>query len=183
MSSAGAGLFRSKEPGKGSCSGHHLQNCFVTVAHMQKSDSDASCSDPALYRIVAVDDSEDDLFFLDWAIKRNPRFTCLALLSSGNEALSYFRREPPFDDMEQYPEPNLVVLDLKMPGVDGFSVLKFLQENVPSRKFRVLVLTSSSSPDDEQRSKELGAELFETKPTMTGGYALLLQRIASFMDG
>jgi CheY-like chemotaxis protein len=65
--------------------------------------------------------------------KRNSRFGNLTSLSTGSDAIKFFRREAPYDDRVQFPDADVVFLDLKMPGIDGFSVLKFLRENVPER--------------------------------------------------
>jgi two-component system, response regulator len=132
-----------------------------------------------IYRVLAVDDSEDDLLFLCRAISKTPRFTCIAALSSGQEAMQFFRREPPFSDTSQFPDPDFLLLDLKMPAPDGFELLEFLREFWPHRSFKVVVLTSSSDPADLHRSKELGADYFITKSTHHLGYVEMLQELAS----
>jgi two-component system, response regulator len=138
----------------------------------------STTNSPRTFQVLAVDDSEDDMLFLCRAIKHNPHFSCVAALSSGHEALQFLRREPPFSDPAQFPDPDFLLLDLKMPDPDGFAVLDFLRQHLSQRAFKVVVLTSSSDPADLVRSKELGADYFITKSTHHLGYVELLQKLA-----
>jgi CheY-like chemotaxis protein len=147
----------------------------VTSALPAKADDQKPSS--VACRILAIDDSEDDLFFLCRAIEKDSQLCCVGTLSSGEDAVKYFRREGPYGDVGKYPPPDLLFLDLKMPGMDGFGVLEYLQRFMPNRSFRVVVLTSSQAPADEQRSKALGADGYEIKPGSYQGYAELLQKI------
>lgn len=138
--------------------------------------TEAPPASPSPCRVLAVDDSEDDLFFLKRALRRNPQFSCIATLTSGQQALKFFLRESPFTDSE-YPLPDLLLLDLKMPGLNGFGVLEFLQRAFPARTFKIAVLTSSSAPADERLALELGADVFLTKPAEFSGYLQLLRQV------
>jgi CheY-like chemotaxis protein len=155
----------------------------MSAANSAHNTPESSSGAQAPCRVLAVDDSEDDLFFLKRALGRNSRFACVAMLTSGQEALRFFRREPPFSDSNQYPFPDLLFLDLKMPGLNGFAVLEFLQRAFPQRSFKVVVLTSSSAPADERLTKELGADAFITKPAEFAGYVQLLKDLEIWTAG
>jgi CheY-like chemotaxis protein len=134
------------------------------------------------YLALLVDDSEDDAFFLTRALQAHGQLRCAVRLGNGAEALKYLSREGPYADQLQFPDPHLLLLDLKMPVVDGFGVLRHLREHLPNRKFKVVVLTNSDAEEDIRRSKELGADGFEVKPREMTGYYALVDRLREFLD-
>jgi CheY-like chemotaxis protein len=111
---------------------------------------------------LLVEDNEDDVFFMERAFQqagvRNP----LHVVRNGEEAIEYLSGQNDFSDRERYPLPDLIFLDLKMPGVNGFEVLKWMRDQ--SLKLPVAVLTSSPEEIDRQRAFELGAECYLLKP-------------------
>src|SRR6185295_13358241 len=80
----------------------------------------------------------------------------------GNQAIEYLSASGRFADRNQYPWPDLLVLDLKMPNRDGFEVLQWMQgkPNMPL----VVVLSSSDLPADKLRAAQLGATMYQPKP-------------------
>ena len=71
---------------------------------------------------------------------------------------------PPFQDRRSHPLPDLIILDLLMPDVDGFAVLEWVREQNGSIRCPIVVLTSSEQPEHEDRSLDLGAASFHKKP-------------------
>src|SRR5438270_424523 len=78
----------------------------------------------------------------------------------GAEAMDYLRGEGSYANRDEYPLPALILLDLKMPKVDGFEVLTLLRAHPTLRSLPVLVLTSSDQLRDVNRAYELGANSF-----------------------
>ena len=115
--------------------------------------------------ILIADDDENDVFFVRRAIERvglrNPFFVA----HDGQEAIDYLQGTPPYDDRAQYPLPGLLLLDLKMPRVNGFDVLAWLARRPDFKDLYVVVLSSSSHEEDIRKAKEFGADDFRTKPT------------------
>ena len=115
--------------------------------------------------ILIADDDENDVFFVRRAIERvglrNPFFVA----HDGQEAIDYLQGTPPYEDRAQYPLPGLLLLDLKMPRVNGFDVLAWLSRQPALKDLCVVVLSSSSHEEDVRKAKELGAHDFRTKPT------------------
>jgi CheY-like chemotaxis protein len=111
---------------------------------------------------LLVEDNEDDVFFMERAFKnagiRNP----MHLARNGEEAMDYLSGKDDFSNRELYPMPDLIFLDLKMPGVNGFEVLKWMREQTLT--IPVAVLTSSPEEIDRQRAFELGAACYLLKP-------------------
>jgi CheY-like chemotaxis protein len=112
--------------------------------------------------ILLVEDSEDDVFFMQRALRQAGVHNPLHVVRNGQEAIDYLSGQNDFSDREQHPLPDLVFLDLKMPGTNGFDVLKWIREQPLS--IPVVVLTSSSEEIDRQRAQELGADCYLLKP-------------------
>ncbi len=76
------------------------------------------------------------------------------IVEDGEEALNAVQRE----------HPDLILLDLLMPKVDGFEVLKVLKGKDDTRKIPIIVLTAKAEEEDKQRAMDLGADSYMTKP-------------------
>ncbi len=115
--------------------------------------------------ILVADDDENDVFFLRRAMQRAGLANPLFVSHDGQEAIDYLDGAPPFNNRAQYPLPGLLLLDLKMPRVNGFDVLSWLARRPDLKHIPVVVLSSSSHEEDLQRAKDLGAHDFRTKPS------------------
>lgn len=116
-------------------------------------------SDPC--NLLLVDDSEDDIYLLQRALARHPEFHIVGHASDGDVAIDYLSGTGEFADRERHPLPDLMILDLKMPGRDGYEVLEWIRSKSP--RPRVAVFTASALDTDKTRSTQLGADLFQTK--------------------
>ena len=85
-------------------------------------------------------------------------------MADGEEAVAYLQGAEQFDNREVHPFPNLVILDLKLPRVNGFDVLAWMRNEQKLRRLPVIVLTSSSHQADVTRAYDLGANSFLVKP-------------------
>lgn len=114
--------------------------------------------------ILLAEDRDDDVLLVrqafDQAGIRNP----LYVVHNGQEAISYLKGEGPFASREEFPLPSLLLLDLKMPGVDGFEVLEWIRQQPGLSSLRVVVLTSSDQMKDVNRAYQAGANSFLVKP-------------------
>ncbi|HWV99659.1 MAG TPA: response regulator [Candidatus Acidoferrum sp.] len=107
--------------------------------------------------LVAEDDSSDALL-LKLAFSEAEVIVPMNFVRDGMEAMDYLRGVPPFDDRAKYPLPDLLVLDLKMPRMDGFEVLTWLRQQPGSERITVAVLSGTTWPADIQRAYALGAD-------------------------
>jgi CheY-like chemotaxis protein len=118
-------------------------------------------SKPSVF--LLVEDNADDAFFMERAFRRAGLKNPLRIVTNGDEAINYLDGAASYADREQFPFPELVFLDLKMPGRDGFDVLHWVRRerrlDVP-----VAVLTSSPEEVDRRRASELGADEYLIKP-------------------
>ena len=112
---------------------------------------------------LLVEDDEDDAFFMQRAFEEARLRNALHVVRNGEEAMDYMAGRNAFSNRGQFPLPNLVFLDLKMPGVDGFEVLSWIRHELKS-PVPVAVLTSSPEEIDRKRARELGADCYLLKP-------------------
>lgn len=114
--------------------------------------------------VLVVEDNADHALLVRLAAERIAPHVDVRIASNGLEGVAYLVGEPPFDDRAAYPFPSLVILDLIMPGLDGFGVLSRVGQDDRLAELPVVVLTSSVNPRDELRALEGGARAFFTKP-------------------
>src|SRR3954453_18868252 len=93
--------------------------------------------------ILIADDTADDLFFLQIAFRRAEFKAQLRMVPDGEDAIAYLDGQSPFNDRASYPLPTLILLDLNMPGKNGFQVLEWVRAHPDFRYLPVLILTSS----------------------------------------
>jgi CheY-like chemotaxis protein len=114
--------------------------------------------------ILLVEDSSDDVFFFRRAVHKSGLSAVTHVAADGVEAMDYLLHRGRFADAAAYPPPDIMFLDLKLPHVNGFEVLEWMRRNAECPRTPVVVLTSSSQPEDQERAEALGAALFLTKP-------------------
>jgi CheY-like chemotaxis protein len=114
--------------------------------------------------ILLVEDSEDNVLLVRHAMHKAGVTARLEVATSGEQAIEYLRGISGYSDWHQFPLPSIVLLDLKMPGMSGFDVLKWIRQQPGIKALRVAMLTSSDSPREIKMAHELGANIFLTKP-------------------
>jgi CheY-like chemotaxis protein len=114
--------------------------------------------------ILLVEDSPDDVFFFRRAVHKSGLSAVTHLAVDGVEAMDYLLNKGRFADAVAYPPPDIMFLDLKLPHVNGFELLEWMRRHAESPQPPVVILTSSSQPEDQERAEALGASLYLTKP-------------------
>ena len=114
--------------------------------------------------ILLVEDREDDVILIRKAFQKAGLTNPFQLARDGEEAIAYLSGEGKFSNREEFPLPWLVLLDLKMPKIDGFEVLTWIRGQPSLSRIIVLVLTSSEYIRDVDRAYKLGANSFLVKP-------------------
>ena len=111
--------------------------------------------------LVAEDDPNDALLLkLAFGPVRVDR---VHFVGDGKEVIDYLRGESPYDDRAKHPLPDLLVLDLKMPGTTGFDVLEWLQQRPDLTPMNVAVLSGSESQPEINQACAMGANFFIVK--------------------
>src|SRR6185436_2235354 len=114
--------------------------------------------------ILIAEDNEDHVILLRRALQKGALLNPIFVVNDGEETVAYLKGEGKYADRYEYPLPALLLLDLKMPKKNGFEVLEWIRQQPGLRRLRVVVLTTSDSPDDIDRAYELGANAFMVKP-------------------
>lgn len=114
--------------------------------------------------VLLVEDNPDDEALTLRALNRHNLANEIVVARDGQEALDYLFCEGQYSDRDASVVPQLILLDLKLPKVDGLQVLKELRANEKTKRVPVVVLTSSNQQQDMIRSYDLGANSYVRKP-------------------
>ena len=126
--------------------------------------------------ILLVEDSPDDVFFFRRAIQKSGLSIVTHVAVDGVEAMDYLLTKGRFADAGAYPPPDIMFLDLKLPHVNGFELLEWIRRHAEFPQPPVVVLTSSSQPEDQERAEALGAPQSLTKPPLPEQLRQALQK-------
>ena len=132
-----------------------------------------------LNRILLVDDSPRDTELALDALARNNLANEVLTLHDGAEALDYLYRRGSFAGRGKG-QPAVVLLDLKMPKVDGLEVLRQIKGDPQLKVIPVVVMTSSQEEQDLVRSYELGANAYIVKPVQFSEFVAAVQQVGAF---
>ena len=104
----------------------------------------------------------------------------LRIVEDGEEALAYLFRRGKYKDPATSPKPDLLLLDLNLPRVDGREVLEQIRADSKLRRMAVVVLTTSRQEEDILRSYELGCNSFITKPVDMNQFMQVIQALERY---
>ncbi|MDQ3756755.1 MAG: response regulator [Actinomycetota bacterium] len=127
--------------------------------------------------LLLVEDNAGDALLVEAALEGCEATTELHVSSDGDEALAYLR-----DDSEEAERtrPQLVLLDLNLPGMSGTEVLDQMKTDPALRAIPVVIFTGSRAADDVTGAYDRHANSFITKPASFAGYGVVLRRIEEF---
>ncbi|WNB84864.1 response regulator [Cellulomonas sp. ATA003] len=132
---------------------------------------------PKVIDVLLVEDDPGDVLMTREAFADNKVANRLAVVSDGVSAMEYLRKEGPYADA---PTPDLVLLDLNLPRMDGREVLQALKEDDELRRIPVVVLTTSEAEEDVLRSYTLHANAYVTKPVDFDRFIDVVRQIDEF---
>jgi CheY-like chemotaxis protein len=114
--------------------------------------------------ILIAEDDENYATLMRRALQQTGRTDAVHQVPNGREAIDYLVGNGKYADRAAFPFPGVLFLDLKMPGLGGFDVLRWMQENPACRVTPTLVLSSSVLERDVELSYALGAHAYLGKP-------------------
>jgi CheY-like chemotaxis protein len=114
--------------------------------------------------ILLAEDDENDIFLMGRAFDRARIPNPLFVVRNGREAIDYLSGKGDYARRQSYPLPGLMLLDLKMPWMDGFDVLRWIRTQSQFDAMPVVVLTSSKVQSDIDRTRQLGVFDYRVKP-------------------
>jgi CheY-like chemotaxis protein len=127
--------------------------------------------------ILLAEDDENDIFLMRRAFEAAKIPNPLFVVQNGQEAVNYLAGHGDYSARDRYPRPALLLLDLKMPWMDGFDVLAWLRKQPQFDGLPVVVLTSSKLQSDIDKSRELGVYDYRVKPHAFKDLVLLLDDV------
>lgn len=130
--------------------------------------------------ILLAEDDPNDVLLIQRAFAKAGLPEVLKTVRDGEEAIQYLDGRGGYSDRTLFPVPFLVLLDLKMPGTDGFEVLSWARAQPDLKRLLIVVLTSSNFQSDVDRAYELGANSYLVKPVELKDMVNLIQRFEAY---
>ena len=128
-------------------------------------------------RILMAEDNDMDVFLVRAAFEQGRLAVHLDVAENGVEALAFLRREGPYADAER---PDLVMLDINMPRMDGLSTLRAIRDDPALRTLPVVMLTTSNAETDVLRSYESFANAYIVKPISMDSFFSVVKTFEDF---
>lgn len=130
--------------------------------------------------ILIADDDSDDRMLIEDAFEESGINVPLHFVEDGEQLLSFLRRERQFESFSDQPLPQLILLDLNMPKVDGRAALAALKKDESLRTIPVVVMTTSKSEEEVRRTYALGVSSFISKPATFDGLIDVVEAIGKY---
>ena len=115
-------------------------------------------------KVLLVEDLDDDRYIFEHTLRSVCPGVKLFTAKDGLEAIDFFQNQGRLAGGAELPRPDIMFLDLKMPGCNGFDVLRWMKEHALINTVKVLILSGSSEPQDMALARELGARDYLVKP-------------------
>lgn len=130
--------------------------------------------------VLLVEDDENDVFFFKRAMRLAGWVGAVQVTQDGKQAVDYLKGEGQFSRRDEFPIPSLILLDLKLPYLDGLQVLKWIREHSTLKQLAVIILSSSKARIDVETACHLGANAYVVKPTTIDELVDLVKSISAF---
>lgn len=128
-------------------------------------------------KILLVEDSNGDILLITQALKKAQVTNGVTVIKDGDKALQYLRKEGEYKDVET---PDLILLDINLPRVDGLEVLAVIKNDPLLRSIPVVMLTTSESEKDVINSYNNHANCYIVKPVDFKKFIDVVQMIKEF---
>jgi CheY-like chemotaxis protein len=117
-----------------------------------------------LQPVLLIEDEKSDVILISEAFERAGVQNPIVSVSDGDKALALLEGVGEYKDRTKYPLPAFILLDLKLPGMHGLQLLKWIRSKKDLRLIPVVVLTNSADPTDIKSAYEAGANSYLLKP-------------------
>jgi CheY-like chemotaxis protein len=133
------------------------------------------------WTVLVAEDDVNHVYCIRYALEQASVSSHLAVVDDGDEAVKYLKGDGKYANRAQYPYPDLLLLDLKMPRVPGLEVMAWMQQQPEHRNLPTIVLTVSQELRDVTRAYQLGAKSFLVKPVNMQDLQNLLREMEKVM--
>lgn len=114
--------------------------------------------------LLVVEDSNEDFEVLQRFLEKSALSIPIQRCVNGAQALEFLYHTGQYQDRQRFPRPNLIVLDLNLPGIDGRDVLRRVKQNEKLKTIPVVVFTTSNNPQDIEDCYQSGVNSYIVKP-------------------
>lgn len=114
--------------------------------------------------VLMAEDNQDDVVATQRAWKKNNIANPIHFVNDGEECLDYLHQRGKYSASGSAPRPGILLLDINMPRMDGFAVLKHIREDRELQRLPVIILTTSKAEEDRVKSYALHANAYIQKP-------------------
>ncbi len=130
--------------------------------------------------VLMAEDDEHDIIATKRAWKKHQIPNPLYIVNDGEECLDFLHQRGKYSDPSSAPRPGILLLDIKMPKMDGLTVLKHIREDEGLRRLPVIILTTSEAEEDKLNSYDLGANAYIVKPVGFENFSEAVETINLF---
>ena len=132
--------------------------------------------------ILLVEDDDGHARLLEKNLRRGGVVNQLVRVADGQEAVDYMSRTGSYEDSMRYPLPSVVLLDVRMPRLDGFEVLAHLKGDPKLMRIPVIMLTSTDNQNEINRAYEMGANGYVVKPVSIESFVDRVVKLGMFIE-
>ncbi|MCZ6876221.1 MAG: response regulator [bacterium] len=130
--------------------------------------------------ILLVEDNPRDVRLTQRAFAQTDMSHDLCVVRDGDEALAYLQREGQYKEPQASPRPDLILLDLNLPRMNGHELLDSLKQDQRFRQIPIIVLTTSERPVDIRMAYEAGANAYLLKPVEFARFTEIVEHLGKF---
>ncbi len=134
------------------------------------------------FTVLMAEDSEHDIIATKRAWKQSNIMNELKVVKDGEECLDYLYRRGKYSDPASSPRPGILLLDIRMPKMDGLTVLKHVREDEKIRHLPVIILTTSRMEEDRIKGYNLGVNAYVMKPVGFQNFSEAVKMINLFWE-
>lgn len=131
-------------------------------------------------RILVIENDDRDFQLIEHALEASGFGTKVIRVVDGVHGIDYLQGFAPFEDRAKYWFPDVILLDLNMPRMNGFDVLVWLEKNPKLRVIPTIVMSSSAAPSDVQRAYNHGANGYFVKPIEYDLFVKVFRDVAAY---
>lgn len=132
--------------------------------------------------ILIAEDDPNDAEMVRLALGKAGISNPTHIVADGSEVIAYLKSERQYSNRERFPFPRLLLLDLKMPGFDGFEVLEWLNSHPECSIIPTIIMSSSSIDADVKRAYQLGASSYIVKPLRFEDLVSMFQLVCEYWE-
>jgi len=132
--------------------------------------------------VLLAEDDEHDIVATKRAWKKHHIANPLYIVNNGEECLDYLHQRGKYSEQDAAPRPGILLLDIKMPKMDGLAVLEHIRKDGELRHLPIIILTTSKAEEDRVRSYDLGVNAYIVKPVGFENFSEAVRTISLFWE-